>query len=207
MLEAASPGAWGSRLRVRIDHQTRDPSDTNAFNLEIREVNPNLPATSPPIQSEVFRNVSIDTASPLFVDKVLENRSKLARVRTPSPNRPDPVVDAAFTGGSDGVAITDNDIAAPTLEGAKEGLWSLQKADLFNLLCIPPLTRDADIGGLTRDRRGAILRETPRALRRRSAQYLGRAVRPYRPGGRRRNRLRARPQLIRRTLLSANSFA
>ena len=56
----------------------------------------------------------------------------------------------AFTGGSDGVAIVDNDIADPTLEGAKEGLWSLQKADLFNLLCIPPLTRDADIGGLTR---------------------------------------------------------
>ena len=48
VLEAASPGRWGSRLRVRIDHQTRDPSDTNVFNLEIREINPNLPATSPP---------------------------------------------------------------------------------------------------------------------------------------------------------------
>ena len=57
------------------------------------------------------------------------------------------------------------------------------------------------------DRRGAILRETPRALRRRSAQHLGRAVGHYRPGGRRWHRLRARPQLIRRTLLSANSFA
>ena len=149
-LEAASPGGWGNNLRVRIDYQTRDPSDTNAFNLEIREINPNLPATSPPVQSEVFRNVSIDTSSPLFVDKVLENRSKLARVRTTSLQRPDPVVDAAFTGGSDGVPIVDNDIANPTLEGAKEGLWSLQKADLFNLLCIPPLTRDGDIGGLAR---------------------------------------------------------
>jgi phage tail sheath protein FI len=149
-LAAASPGAWGNRLRVRIDYQTRDPSDTNVFNLEIREVDPTLPPTSPPIQSEVFRNVSIDANSPLFVDKVLENRSKLARVRVTSASRPDPVVDAAFTGGSDGVAITDNDIAAPALEAAKEGLWSLQKADLFNLLCIPPLTRDTDIGALTR---------------------------------------------------------
>jgi Bacteriophage tail sheath protein len=150
VLEAVSPGDWGNRLRARIDLQTRDPSDLNAFNLEIREVNPSLPPTSPPIQSEVFRNVSIDPNSPLFVDKILENRSKLVRVRTTSASRPDPVVDAQFTGGSDGVAISDNDIAAPALQGAKEGLWSLQKADLFNLLCIPPLTRDVDIGGLTR---------------------------------------------------------
>jgi hypothetical protein len=149
-LVAASPGAWANNLRIRVDHRTRDPSDTDSFNIEIREIDPSLPATSAPVQSERFLNVSIDPLSPLFLDKVLESRSRLARVRTSSPDRPDPIVDAALGGGSDGVVIGDNDVSNPTLEGAKEGLWALEKADLFNLLCIPPFVRDGDIGAQTR---------------------------------------------------------
>jgi phage tail sheath protein FI len=60
------------------------------------------------------------------------------------------MTDRAFTGGSDGQPIDDNDISDPGLETPKEGLWALQKADLFNLLCIPPLTADTDIGAQTR---------------------------------------------------------
>jgi phage tail sheath protein FI len=149
-LTAANPGAWANNLVVRIDHQTRNPSDAKAFNLEIREIDPSLPLTAPAVRSERFLNVSVDPLSPLFVNKVLENRSKLARVGAASLNRPDPIVDQAFTGGSDGVAVGDNDLAAANLEGPKHGLWALEKADLFNLLCIPPLTRDTDVGALTR---------------------------------------------------------
>ena len=54
--------------------------------------------------------------------------------------------------GGDGSAITDAQISAPSLEGTKEGLWALEKADLFNLLCIPPLTRapEGNVGAQTR---------------------------------------------------------
>ncbi len=41
-------------------------------------------------------------------------------------------------------------ISAPALEGQKRGLWALEKADLFGLLCIPPV-QGADIGRQTRD--------------------------------------------------------
>src|SRR5262245_7948761 len=32
-LVAASPGAWGNNLRVEVNLATRDPADTNLFNL------------------------------------------------------------------------------------------------------------------------------------------------------------------------------
>jgi phage tail sheath protein FI len=152
-LVAANPGAWGRNLRASVDLQTRDSSDPNLFNLEIREIDPSLPANAPPIRSEKYLNLSVATSSALFVDRVLENRSKLVRVGVTSANRPDPVDGAAFSSdGDDGLAIVDNDISDGNLEGAKHGLWALEKADLFNLLCIPPLTLDdgGDIGGQTR---------------------------------------------------------
>jgi phage tail sheath protein FI len=43
--------------------------------------------------------------------------------------------------GSDGGDIDDNDILAD--QGAKTGIYALNRVDLFNLLCIPPLTRDS----------------------------------------------------------------
>ena len=46
--------------------------------------------------------------------------------------------------------ITDNAISAPRLEAAKRGLWALDKAKCFNLLCIPPLAEGKDIGQQTR---------------------------------------------------------
>jgi phage tail sheath protein FI len=42
-------------------------------------------------------------------------------------------------------------ISAPALEAQKRGLWALEKAELFGLLCIPPLTQGIDIGRQARD--------------------------------------------------------
>ncbi|GEP57884.1 phage tail sheath family protein [Reyranella soli] len=71
-------------------------------------------------------------------------------------------------GGSRGGAITDNAISAPRLEAAKRGLWALDKAKCFNLLCIPPLADSKDIGLQTRaaairycEKRGALFIADP----------------------------------------------
>ncbi len=40
VLEAASPGTWGNRLRARVNHLTRDTSDTLLFNLTVEELRP-----------------------------------------------------------------------------------------------------------------------------------------------------------------------
>jgi phage tail sheath protein FI len=53
-------------------------------------------------------------------------------------------------GAKNGRPITDADISAPRLEAKKRGLWALEKADLVNLLCIPPLADGTDIGAATR---------------------------------------------------------
>jgi len=94
----------------------------------------------------------------------------LVRVATTSTTRPDPIDAAPFTGGDDGQPIDDNDISDPNLEGAKQGLWALEKADLFNLLCIPPLTLEdgGDIGGQTRSAADAYCNQAARHVPRRS---------------------------------------
>lgn len=48
--------------------------------------------------------------------------------------------------------ISDGDISAAALASQQRGLWALDKSELFNLLCIPPLTRNpgGDIGAATR---------------------------------------------------------
>jgi phage tail sheath protein FI len=57
-------------------------------------------------------------------------------------------------GGSEALVVRvtgDALISAPELEERKRGLWALEKAELFNLLCIPPSTEGMDIGRQTRD--------------------------------------------------------
>jgi phage tail-like protein len=50
-----------------------------------------------------------------------------------------------------GSTLTDADLSSPALEAQKRGLWLLEHADSFNLLCIPPLARTTDIGRATWD--------------------------------------------------------
>lgn len=163
-LIAASPGLWGESLRVRIDHNTRpllSGEGTNTlFNLTVRDTGTGV--------TETFLNLSTESSNKRFVTTVLTQESKLVRVSgtvpatRPTANGAPPVgvdpmtVDASSTAfgnnGDDGASITDNQISAATLETPKQGLWALEKADLFNLLCIPSLTRapEGDVGGQTR---------------------------------------------------------
>ncbi|HEX5213714.1 MAG TPA: phage tail sheath C-terminal domain-containing protein [Pseudolabrys sp.] len=59
--------------------------------------------------------------------------------------------------------IGDNDISAPALAGKQQGLWALDKGDMFNLLCIPPFAPAGEIGRQTREA-AAKYCETHRAL-------------------------------------------
>jgi len=157
LLEAASPGAWGSRLQATVDHQTRDPADTLLFNLLIEELD--RPGGSITVASEVFRNLSVDPLSPRFVDTVLNEQSALVNVQTSAPVDESPTdgtltvanddgtATAAGSLGEDGDAIEDADITGD--EDLRSGIFALDAADLFNLLCIPPLTRDTDLDPAT----------------------------------------------------------
>jgi hypothetical protein len=97
-LVAASPGAWGGKLRVRIDHDTRtdeafDGEDVaKLFNLTVKD--------NQTSQTELFRNISVETGHPRRVDKVLENESTLLRVDGGVPASR-PAKDDAITAGTD----------------------------------------------------------------------------------------------------------
>jgi phage tail sheath protein FI len=58
-----------------------------------------------------------------------------------------------------GEALTDADVSANALRAQQRGLWLLDQAASFNILCIPPLTRDADVGRVTWDAAAAYARQ------------------------------------------------
>jgi len=147
-LVAANPGKWGEKLKVSVDYPSHadDPTDS-LFNLTVRDTGTRV--------TERFINISVDINNSRYITQVLEQESKLVRLLAPAPGaRPETTVsDAAFSSdGDDGDAITDNQISLASLEAAKQGIWALEKADLFNLLCVPPLTRKpgGDVNSQTR---------------------------------------------------------
>jgi len=142
-LEAADEGSWGNRLKAIVSHETSDPADNTLFDLRIQEL-----ATKNPnevVASEEFLSVSTDPTSPRYVEGVLAERSLLVRVPNASnvPEVRPPEVEVALTSGNDGGVLEADDYEG---NGAKRtGIGALDKADLFNLLCIPPFTRDAPV--------------------------------------------------------------
>lgn len=160
-LEAAYPGSWGNKLRVRVDHDTRPPEPGEAtdslFNLFVRD------GTTGDV--EEFRNVSITAGHTRQVDKVLENESRLVRMagalpatRPPEHDDPQPGQDlwedntpatntavAVADEASDGDPLEEENYTGAGKEAAKEGLYALEKADLFNILCLPPYLASGDV--------------------------------------------------------------
>jgi phage tail sheath protein FI len=144
VLVAANPGTWGNRLRVTVDHGTDadtppgsppgSPPFYTKFNLTVEYRVPDREA-----QEERFLNVSVDETSPRFLTRVLADRSSLLRVKQmPTGMRPPQAV-AVGEGGNDGGDVDATDlIGNPDL---KSGIYALNRADLFNLLCIPPPVR------------------------------------------------------------------
>ena len=177
-LDAANEGAWGSNLRARVDHITRpavptDPTDpANAlFNLTVQD------SATGGIES--FRNVSTHPNNRRFITLVLEQESNLVRVNGAVPaqrptNHPDPPPGqdpfatpgsfSQFGPGRDGIALTDNDVTGS--QGTKTGIFALEKTDLFNLLCIPPLERDVDVNA------GATLSQALQYCKKRRAMLI-----------------------------------
>lgn len=157
-LDASSPGAWGNSLSASVDHDTGDPtapptsppasSDPELFNLTITEtVGGTVRLT------EKFLGVSLNSAHRRFLPRVLEQSSLLVRVpkdgsgnyivpagavgQTPRPVEVTSAVPVSAVG--DGTTPTALIITGSASD--KTGIFALDKADLFNLLCIPPTER------------------------------------------------------------------
>ncbi|UBF24843.1 phage tail sheath subtilisin-like domain-containing protein [Kovacikia minuta CCNUW1] len=140
-LAAASPGSWGNALQATVDYPDSVPEDV--FNLTIQELE--SPGSNRIVNTETFLNLSTNVNASRFAKKVLEQDSKLVRVPGDTiasrPAKASAV--AASPTGADGGDITANEIVSGTgLAEQRKGLYALDKADLFNLLYIPPLKAD-----------------------------------------------------------------
>lgn len=144
----------GSRefLRASVDYDGIADSEADCFNLVVQRVR--APGSELIEDQEIFRRLSVRPDSGRFVAHVLRE-SRLARVvgEVP-PQRPDrsvrhpesPVVGyvSSNADGDDGAPVTDYDVIGSASEGT--GLFALKSCPGFNLLCIPPLTREQDVG-------------------------------------------------------------
>jgi uncharacterized protein len=166
-LEAASQGAWGNQLRVRVDKAPTDPNviavaarlgvaAADLFNLTVRDG-----ATQ---QIETFLNLTTKESA-RRVDRVLLAESSLVRVAASLnlPQNGSPSGDAG--------ALTDTDVwtddskstpakSTPAAKGvdsdklvaadykgaqnAKTGMFALDNADMFNILVITADARGGD---------------------------------------------------------------
>ena len=179
-LRAANNGSWGKALRARVDPKVRDttaadPDKDKLFNLTV----------SDGVQVESFANVSIRNGSARQVDKVLENDSRLIRwqgdlpATVPTAHNPPPSGQNPF-GDYDAsdrinaapdpkVAVTDGArVEAVDYIGSQansQGMYALQRVDLFNLLCIPPYTTGDGVDG-------SVLAEAVALCERRRAMLL-----------------------------------
>jgi len=159
VLEAASAGSWGDKLRVAVDHITQDKNEPTPvqFNLLVQEYDVD---TNTVLSSEIFRNLTLDSANSRYITKILEQQSNLIRIQTLSTARPagtttditasSPTFEDVNTptdAGSDGDPVGDTEIVGA--ESSRTGIYALNKADLFNILCIPPLAKDTQVGYTT----------------------------------------------------------
>jgi phage tail sheath protein FI len=146
-LKAANPGSWGNNLQIQVDYDVAEEvakkfglEKSDLFNLTVKDLLTGA--------LEEFRNLSVKD-SQRRVDLVLANESKLVWIDNWDPasefpaesdlKKPLPKLD----GGNDGKLLQVTDYNAS--ESDKKGIYALEKADIFNLLCIPPDVADGDL--------------------------------------------------------------
>jgi len=150
-LIALNPGSR-EYLRASVDYDGLSALEDERFNLVVQRVRT---AGSELVEDqEIYRRVSVKPGSGRFVTDVLLE-SRLVRVLGAVPGqRPDRSggapggVAVGYTlsnpDGDDGAPLTDYDIIGSASGGT--GLFALGAVTRFNLLCIPPLTRERDVG-------------------------------------------------------------
>ena len=150
-LVALNPGSR-EYLRASVDYDGLTAGERERFNIVVQRVRT---AGSELVEDqEIYRRVSVQPASGRFVTDVLLE-SRLVRVLgTVPPQRPDRSaggpggVAVGYTlsnpDGDDGAPLTDYDIIGAA--GSGSGLFALDGVGRFNLLCIPPLARERDVG-------------------------------------------------------------
>ena len=139
-------------LRASVDYDNIGAENTAEFNLTVQRVR--AQGTALVEDQEIFHALSLVPAAEGYLPRAI-SVSSLVRLAGEIPaQRPERTLDAlsglatgyvnSNSDGDDGAPLTDYDLIGSEIE--RTGIFALSGADYFNFLCIPPLSRDQDVG-------------------------------------------------------------
>jgi phage tail sheath protein FI len=150
-LRAMRPGTR-EFLRASVDYDNIAADDHLNFNLTVQRVR--AQGTAQVEDQEIFRKLSLEPAAEGYLPRAIANSELIQLAGEIPAQRPDQTLDAASglasgyvnsnSDGDDGAPLTDYDLIGSTSD--RTGFFALDHSDYFNFLCIPPLSRDRDIG-------------------------------------------------------------
>ena len=150
-LQAVRPGTR-EFLRVSVDYDNVPGDAVSLFNLNVQRVRAH--GTGQVEDQEIFHRLSVMPTHERYLPVAIAD-SELVQLKGTMPTqRPDRTLDPASgmatayvnsnSDGDDGAPLTDYDLIGSS--GVDSGVFSLRRADYFNFLCIPPLSREQDVG-------------------------------------------------------------
>ncbi len=150
-LRAMRPGTR-EFLRASVDYDNVPAERSAEFNLTVQRVR--VQGTAQVEDQEIFHRLSVEPAAEGYLPHAIAD-SELVRLAGAIPaQRPDRTLDAVSglasgyvnsnSDGDDGAPLTDYDLIGSEVD--RNGIFALSHADYFNFLCLPPLSRDQDVG-------------------------------------------------------------
>jgi uncharacterized protein len=150
-LRAVRPGTR-EFLRASVDYDNVPADQTTEFNLTVQRVR--APGTAQVEDQEIFHRLSLVPTADHYLPRAIVDSELIQLAGELPAQRPDRTLDAASglasgyvnsnSDGDDGAPLTDYDLIGRPSD--RTGLFALGQADYFNFLCIPPLSRDQDVG-------------------------------------------------------------
>jgi hypothetical protein len=150
-LQALRPGTR-EFLRASVDYDNIPQEAAALFNITVQRVRAH--GTGQVEDQEIWPRVSVQPDADSYLPRAMAKSALVELVGEVPAQRPDRTLDPASglataysnsnSDGDDGAPLSDYDLIGSSL--ASTGVFALNQADCFNFLCIPPLSRDQDVG-------------------------------------------------------------
>jgi uncharacterized protein len=150
-LQALRPGTR-EFLRASVDFDNIAADELEVFNLTVQRVR--AQGTGQVDDQEIFHRLSVSRTDERYFPGAIAQSALVRLVGEMPTQRPDRTLDPASglatayvnsnSDGDDGAPLTDYDLIGSSLDHT--GVFALQQVEYFNFLCMPPLSRDRDVG-------------------------------------------------------------
>ncbi len=150
-LRAVRPGTR-EFLRASVDYDNIAADNTAEFNLTVQRVR--AVGTAQVEDQEIFHRLSLLSAAEGYLPRAILDSELIQLAGEVPAQRPERTLDAlsglasgyvhSNSDGDDGAPLTDYDLIGS--EARRTGIFALSNAAYFNFLCLPPLSREQDVG-------------------------------------------------------------